>query len=181
MLTSVPPTRGLGPKLRKLRELLAKDFLSSNDVFSLSSMAGELLRFAAWTQANELRGECSANLVGPLSRRFLVLDALISICEVVGPAMNKEQWWGKLMETMSLSLPQDVASLRTRYGIATHDWVPLVRRIVAAIGIYREGRRPPPREVVEIKQEIFCKPIVHREFRSSMWNPWREDDKKFLG
>ena len=175
-MTAMPPARGLACKLARVQQMFSKPRLCRNDFPDLMSLAYDLVRYATTRLATDLSGETTYGLVAPLARRFLLLDSLWVICEVVGAPMNKGQWWDKLMETMPN--PQDI-SPPPRFP--RRGWYYFVEQLIAALEIYRTGGRPAPEMVVEIKRKIVSKEVGHPLFQSHLWDLWRQLDKEFSG
>ena len=174
----MPVTRGLSYKLAAVQQIFSKPRLSTHDFHALFGSAYELVSYAAKVLNRKLAGRDAYSVVGPLARRGLVLDSLWGICYVVGTALHKGQWWDKLMAKITVPTAVDQLGVRKGYG---HARLALVKRLVSAIDVCRTGKRPPPQELVEIKRAIFCGPVVHRDFTSPMWEPWRQDDKDLPG
>lgn len=108
-------------------------------------------------------------MLEPIVRRFLVADALLSVCEVVGPAMEKEKWWAEdLLPT--LNVPKGDENPTTLLGI-------LYRRFFNALELYKQSKRPSPKEVVELKQFVFHFESKGWDFNERRWDAWRIDNR----
>lgn len=162
--------------LAPIHKLLTKTHLCPEEVTILMYWASELVTFATVALPKPTTSAPPSEWVVPLARQFLVADTLWGICEVVGEAMNKETWWTEFM-TRLLSSSQFVSTGVQR----SNSRLPLVRRLIAALEIYRKGERPDAEEVVHLKREIFCRSSVHKQFRRACWDAWRQDDWDFQG
>lgn len=162
--------------LMPVRELLAKPELEEKELATLMQLGEKLLNEAVWSTTIGTGSDISWKVAQGLGRRFLVADYLWCICEVVGPPMEKDAWWGKLMgKYLHIGYLKSYASSKSR-GLSY-----LVRRFISALDEYRKGKRPQPRDVVMLKQAIFFK--LHRRswFRDPSWEPWRQDNNASLG
>ncbi|CDJ54090.1 hypothetical protein EBH_0020770 [Eimeria brunetti] len=157
--------------LTSVRELLIKPDLQPNELQLLISL-GEGLVKNVHNMGNFQKGEIPLYKVyKPIARRFLIADALWSICEVVGVAMKKEEWWCHVLDKLMLLPNMQISSRQMRTSRYRY-----VSRMVAALHTYRDGRRPPPKEVVELKRDIFCSRDTPEMFRSSDYDKFRDDD-----
>lgn len=142
----------------------------------LTSIAERLLRFAAQWHPTQLEGTPPYNAIQHAARRFLVVDGLWNICVVVGPKMNRNQWWERLMA--HVSVPQSLASYPLPDGSYV-DWRPFLALLRHALEDFRQGKRPSPEVIVALKRMIFCDPKFHVRFRERPWDPWRRDDEDY--
>ena len=159
-----------------IRQLLIKRELTGGDAETLMLLAYDLVAYASNWLAREFSGSSTGELVEYVARQFLVADHLVSICELLGPEMNTSQWWGPFMNEV-LKPPR----IRPMPKAENEYWAFFIDRVLAALDVYRAGRRAPPKEVVEIKRQIFCDPQTPRTFRRGIWNNWREDDEDSQG
>ncbi|CDJ54083.1 hypothetical protein EBH_0020700 [Eimeria brunetti] len=157
--------------LASVRELLIKQQLRPNEIQSLILLAEQLVKAVC------NMGKFSHNFLAPhrvrepAARRFLIADALWGISEVVGPLMRKDDWWNEVMDRLLLIPPMSITMRKME-----SDGSDMVIRIIAALRVYQGGRRPPPREVIELKRMIFCSPKSPYMFRSPAFDKFREDD-----
>lgn len=174
---SIPgePSR-LGEGLLSLRALLLKEELSEAEVKKVMSMAPSLLHFVSTWSPSQLEKLRPFDAINPVACRFLVVDALWSICSVVGPNMNQAEWWDRLME--HVAIPESLVSYPLFAG-AANDWRPFLASARDALEVFRRGRRPSPEAVVALKREILCNPGFHRRFKGRLWEPWRKDDEDY--
>lgn len=134
-------------------------------------LAESLISHAAWSERIGKGVIISWRLGDTLGRRFLVADYLWCICEVIGPAMQKQAWWGNLMEKYL-----DVSIVASRFQRKSGNRALIIKRLIDALLIYRAGERPHACEVVTLKQEILCKANRPERFKSPAWDPWRMDN-----
>ncbi|KAL8447593.1 hypothetical protein Emed_004274 [Eimeria media] len=161
-------TGNLPQLLNILQAFLAKPSLNEEEALSLQKHARELIRYARYCMTDSIGGTMASKFVVPMAKRFLVADILWSVCAVLGPSMEKDIWWRELMDKMladPLSWPP-ADRRRTARG-------ELVNYVLAAFHLYKEGDRPPPLAVVEIKRAIFSGNKAPFVFRQKPWDLWR--------
>ncbi|CDI75225.1 hypothetical protein, conserved [Eimeria praecox] len=173
---SRPPRGWLVSIMLPMRELFLKPELGREDARQLMRLAGELASFQQLHGHEEKPHMFPGELANLLGFRFLVVDYLWCACEVLGAIMNKELWWDAYMDKV-LDAPTMVVSRPEQ----AQEHLVLAERFLAALKMYRTGCRPLAREVVELKQELFCKKSSPRRFRSPQWEPWRQDNLASLG
>ncbi|CDJ35951.1 uncharacterized protein EMH_0046740 [Eimeria mitis] len=157
--------------LASIRQLLVKEQLTADELQSLIDLAAKVVK-NVYNMGKFRKGLVPLREVREhVMRRFIIADALWGICEVVGPSMRKEEWWKQVMEKLLLFPSASVTSGHMQTGRFQ-----VVRRFVAALQMYREGRRPAPREVIELKREVFCSPEAPPPFRSREYDIFRDDD-----
>lgn len=166
---------GIAEKLHPVRVLLLQQQLSLGDMQLLLKHGQRLLSYAQKFLTRKISASKLSHAIEPLSRRFLVADALWCICSVLGPAMQKEKWWTQLLDKMANGLS---ARLQMEVLIAKD---PFFCKLLAAMHLYRKGKRPSAKTVVLLKQSIFRPARSTREFKKSRWDPWRRDDRHFEG
>lgn len=161
------------PPLFSLREVLSRREVHGSALKTLLRSCEDLVEFLITAPQTERNTDFPCFLQEALGRRFLALDAVWCICELLGPAAQKEKWWRTMMDSV-LELPQ----LRIPQTMHQHSRFPLVMKLAAVLYEYNDGQRPPPREVVQLKRDLFDMNTGPRFFRYERWNPWREDDKE---
>ncbi|KAL8440107.1 hypothetical protein Efla_001988 [Eimeria flavescens] len=178
-VTGLPRSDGkiLAQELNTARIILAKPAVTASDVQALLNCATRLIDFASAHMSKPLRGRKCSDFLKGLSMRFFVADTLYCVCDVVGPAIKKGLWWDKLMSQMLAPSPMWSPKYMGSGLVASRRQ--LAERLISAFDLYSAGRRPAAREVVQMKQEIFCGDYVIPEFKDFWWNPWREADKEF--
>ncbi|CDJ43003.1 hypothetical protein, conserved [Eimeria tenella] len=176
-LTIAAPAAGAAAKLDPIRQIFLKPQISAQDMQQLVRLGEQLVAYAQKYLAKEISLKSNWRLSESMARRFLVADALWCICNIVGPAMQRGQWWDQILGKIGghEALVDHVNSLSSPNGPT------FLARIVAALEQYKRGDRPAPREVVELKMRILRQPCVTEEFRRPQWDPWRNDDKHFRG
>ncbi|CDJ59451.1 hypothetical protein EMWEY_00022210 [Eimeria maxima] len=159
--------------LQALRSLFEKKTLNQRDVDILLN-AVERLVVTSWLQSQKPPKQSRPRfLVEVLGDHFLALDAIVCAIELVGEHMQLSLWWEKFTASFNtnLSLPAPWSSGSTLVKFHRQ----LARRLIAALDIYKQGRRPPPGEVVALKKLLFCHPPSRLHFRDPKWDPWRHD------
>lgn len=166
------PTRlSLVQILQPIRQQLLKPRLGYSDLRALLRLTENLVSYGACTRSIGTGRISPAYLAGPLGRRFIMMDYLWSIFAVTKVETSNRPWWQSLMERLS-----DVNSVMFPTVARADSRFQFVLRLRSAMHQYKEGRRPPPREIVELKQELFCKENSPTVFKRREWDPWRQDN-----
>ena len=111
-------------------------------------------------------------LVRKLSSVLMVFDFLVCTIQLLGDKMNTDKWW-----------PQFVKKFRTEYYFPetspmrkTRALNKLVNRLSSALSVYKSGRRPDLREVVELKRIVITNAYRETQLWNPLWKIWMEDD-----
>lgn len=157
--------------LRHIRALLLLPSLDLKDVEELMTAAEDLatravseLAYPVKTSPNKMLREAAL--------RFLVLNAVHSAAQAVGPPMPP--WW-----------PQVTAEIVGGYHIVPLPgqrlaWsrnAGLTQRLIMTLFKYKAGDAPSPGEVIQLKREIFFGERTPPYFRLPQWDAWRGDDE----
>ncbi|KAL8447597.1 hypothetical protein Emed_004278 [Eimeria media] len=161
------------------RDLLAQQSLSLPDATLLHGCSEALLKHAM-TRLTKPVSSMSATLIAyALSVRFLIADTLWCACETLGDIMDKEEWWSRLMENMlTTSDSWSLKAFEQKQG--SKKTIRLTVRILNIVHMYKAGERPSPKDVVQIKQLMFCGGKLLPAFRQKLWDSWRQADKSFF-
>lgn len=103
---------------------------------------------------------------------FLAFDAIVCTIQLLGDSMDVSSWWKKFIAVFNLDASALLPSISNRVSVVNRR---LVRRLVDAIHIYKTGMRPPPGDVIALKNSIFCSPVAPSVFKDRKWDPWREN------
>lgn len=156
--------------MQDVRSLLRKARLEVRDMRFLKAAAFCLVGYAAET-ARTTKGIGMTGARFKLTMLFLVLDTLHCVCDAVGGLMNKEMWWGRMLQ--SLHMPDQYALGRSQ---SPHDPAPVfMRQLIRALRTYQSGDRPTADVVVGLMQQIFYHPGIHPKFLTRRWDSWRWD------
>ncbi|KAL8439009.1 hypothetical protein Efla_002418 [Eimeria flavescens] len=163
--------------LSRIRERLLKPELDAAEVEQLMLETEKLVRI---TSARARQGAAPQNpwlRIRHLGNLFLILDAVVSVREVLGPRMAASRWW----ENFVNSFPTDYEPTKARAGenIMMRTNHKLVSRLLAAIKIYKTGVRPHSFEVLKLKRMLLCSPYSINWFKHHRFDAWRKDDAKF--
>ncbi|CDI85524.1 hypothetical protein, conserved [Eimeria praecox] len=113
-----------------------------------------------------------------LGKYFLTFDFIVAGAQVLGPSMHLDIWWNLFAEHFDLTVALPPLHKHSRHCSTVQKI--LADRLLAALRIYKEGRRPPLKDVIELKRLLLCSPYTHRRFKQSLWDPWREDEELIL-
>lgn len=158
-----------------MRSLFAKTLLTPHDVETLMEEAEQLASYAA-DKLTRQQGRCTANyLVTKLSSLFMVFDHLVCTIQLLGDKMNTGSWWTEFVRKFHTDyfFPETARTERTE-TLNT-----LVNRLSSALAIYKSGRRPPLREVIDLKRTILTMAYKGSQLSHPLWKLWIQDDTDF--
>ncbi|CDJ68435.1 hypothetical protein, conserved [Eimeria necatrix] len=160
-----------------LRRLFAKSILNQEDTDTLVRTVEGLVD-VIWTQMQNRTMPIRPSLaVAALGHAFLAFDYIVCTVQLLGDAMQVPLWWGKFISAFDISYDHQRGRKRQlRPGLNAQ----FAHRLLNALNIYKTGTRPNVEEVVELKRLLFCFPHSPRPFRASQYNPWREDELRFM-
>ncbi|KAL8447596.1 hypothetical protein Emed_004277 [Eimeria media] len=165
-------------QLNAARRLLAKPSLDLVEAEELLGCANSLRAHASSRLRNALSGVSSFHFAHALALRFLIADTLWCACAVLGDIVKEGDWWQPLMELM-LAIDETWSLEKFKRQRDADEKIKLVKTIMRVMAIYKAGQRPSAKDVVQIKQMIFCGEDVLVAFQQSLWNPWRQADRSF--
>ncbi|KAL8272817.1 hypothetical protein Esti_003256 [Eimeria stiedai] len=159
-----------------MRTLLSKPELTLEDAHLLLHTAESMVDFAR----NHLRPNAPVGIADALRQVgffFMLADAVVSAIEVLNQHPASFHWWKPFVS----SFPQKYSVKRPRraWREMTYSNLRLLRRLAAALEIYKTGIRPHRREIVRLKRRLLCSPNSVAYFKSARWDPWRKDDEDF--
>ncbi|KAL8443907.1 hypothetical protein Emed_006502 [Eimeria media] len=162
--------------LAVLRELFAKSKLTPEDVEVLLDATEALVRFTR-SHIRPISTSRMAHVLRHVGIIFMSADAIASTAEILGLNLPSNWWWSSFIE----SFPQKDIVKEPRKDVkeAAHVNYALLKRLFAALDIYKTGVRPPVKEVLSLKRKLLCSQTTLTYFRTSRWNPWRIDDEEF--
>ncbi|CDI87824.1 hypothetical protein EPH_0062500 [Eimeria praecox] len=163
--------------LLRLRRLFAQKVLRQVDLDMLQDEIEDLVAVYWLRNQRVTKVKAPIRVVEALGTYFMAFDYIVCAIQLLGDYMQLPLWWEKFAESFNphLRLP-DPGPLRVRISMFYTD---LSRRLVAALDIYKGGKRPPLREVVALKKMLFCSPLGRHRLKDRKWNPWREDGECF--
>ncbi|KAL8439020.1 hypothetical protein Efla_002429 [Eimeria flavescens] len=168
---------GLYMMLSRIRERLLKPALDAGEVEQLMLETEKLVRMTLARLPQQSSPKALWHWVHHLGTFFLILDAVVSVRQLLGPRMAASEWWDHLVNCLPMDypppeVPADANKLnKFRYN--------LVSRLLAAIKIYKTGKRPDLQEVLELKRMLLCTRHSISYFKDRRFDPWRSDDAKF--
>ncbi|KAL8276027.1 hypothetical protein Esti_000143 [Eimeria stiedai] len=160
------------PHLHFMRNLLTRPTITraQAEVLILCSeeLVGHLWRF----HRTPVDGRKPSHTAYLLARRFLCLEALFTVIQILGPAMHAESWWPKLME----AIPTDVDFATPVLKPKIVESVSLAERLSSALASMKRGIRLSLEETVKLKRWLFKEATIKLGFQGPKWDPWRKDD-----
>ncbi|CDJ54032.1 hypothetical protein EBH_0072000 [Eimeria brunetti] len=159
--------------MRTMRKLLLKKSLNQIDANTLVG-AVEKLVTSSWVQSRKgARGRTPIYFVEALGRYFISLDAIVCASQILGDCMQLPLWWETFVASFNTNFP--LYNARSRANKLTDFHIDFARRLIAALDIYKTGRRPALTEVIALKRLLFCFPLGRHRFKGPKWDSWRED------
>ncbi|KAL8447604.1 hypothetical protein Emed_004285 [Eimeria media] len=175
------PGESLDSMLERARRILDQPTLSIEDIRTLQSTAEKMISFSGRYFIKEVAMAADSGLIQSMGARVLLAHYLLAVCKVVGPNMQKQQWWGPQMGHV-LTPP---SGWRPPSGSATSarvkDRAVLVQNLISAMNILRRGERLPAKVIVPIMQELLCSPDTQKYFKHRGWRGFRKANQRFLG
>ncbi|CDI88031.1 hypothetical protein, conserved [Eimeria praecox] len=159
----------------KMRTLFAKASLAAEDVETLMTEAELLANYAAVKLARPYTSCTTSYLVRKLSSLFMAFDHLVCTIELLGAKMNTSIWWSEFVKKFHTDyrLPEKATKERTEVLNK------LVNRLSSALAIYKSGKRPPLREIIQLKRSILSQTYKESQLSNPLWRLWLQDDKDF--
>ncbi|CDJ27968.1 uncharacterized protein EMH_0036450 [Eimeria mitis] len=151
-----------------LRDLFSKPSLTAVDIDKLLQET-EMLANYATTRLARTYGRCTASyLVRKLSTLFMLFDHLVCSIELLGENMDTPSWWPEFVRKFSTEyhLPLTGRTRRER------ELSRLVNRLSSALATYKEGKRPPFREIIELKRTIIAEASAESQLTNPLWELW---------
>ncbi|KAL8447603.1 hypothetical protein Emed_004284 [Eimeria media] len=176
----IVPEESVDGLLETVRYILEQQTLSVEDIHTLQSVGEKLISFSN-RYFRPLKMNNDSNLMRSLGIRVIVAHYLLTVCEVVGPNMQKEQWWDSRMRSVLTPPP----GWQPPSGPVTHsrakDRAVRVQNLISAMNILRRGERLPAKVIVPIMQELLCSPDTLAYFKHRGWKGFRKANQRFLG
>ncbi|CDJ51675.1 hypothetical protein, conserved [Eimeria brunetti] len=165
--------------LKTIRRLFLQPTLGQSDVNTLMTALEDLVYSSlANVKKNKLHPTSSLFLPS-LGKYFIAFDYLVSARQILGPYLRAEEWWESFISCFDLDFPMYKyipVNKHSRHTTAVRKI--LANRLLEVMQIYRRGRRPPLRTVIELKRLLLCSPYTHKRFLEGKWDEWREDEEE---
>ncbi|KAL8442747.1 hypothetical protein Emag_006231 [Eimeria magna] len=174
------PGGSLGTLLEPVRIIMAKTQLSHSDILELQRLGVSLMAYAGLRMMKPVKKSQHSALVQPLTQRLLLAHYLLAVCDLVGPAMQRENWWYLYMQRVLEHPPNWEPLPEERAKQVGRARPALVKMIVEAMAILRRGQRVPPQLIVPIMQQVFCTDFTIKYFSRSEWAGWRQAEADFF-
>ena len=158
-----------------MRRLFAKASLTPEDVEMLMTEAELLASYAAVKLSNPLKKRTANYLFVKLSYLFMAFDHLVCAVELLGEKMNTVKWWAQFVKKFDTDFFLSEPARMER----TEELSKLVNRLSAALAIYKEGKRPPVMEVIELKRAVLTQQYRGSQLSNPLWKLWVQDDIEF--
>ncbi|KAL8434462.1 hypothetical protein ACSSS7_003108 [Eimeria intestinalis] len=173
----VMPRTSLARAAQPVHDLLNKEHLNAKESRELISHSLLLVRFGS-SLTRPMTSKQPSELCVLLGRKYLMLDLLKSVELALGPHLVKPFIWDELVR--KLLVPPAHWERRplseTRFGTRSE----LIEYLLRALDRFRKGERPSPRLTVFLKRKLFCYEDSPPDFKKAVWDPWRQDDQKWV-
>ncbi|CDJ30174.1 uncharacterized protein EMH_0055930 [Eimeria mitis] len=158
-----------------MRRLFAKPLLTAGDVETLMANAEQLVRYATFKLTRPDNIHAASRRFMKLSSLFMVFDHLVCTIELLGEKMDTDSWWPGFVTKFQTDydLPEKARMKRTSMLSQ------LVNRLSRALSIYKQRRRPPLQEVIELKRLVIREAYNIGQMANPLWQLWMQDDKEF--
>ncbi|KAL8436949.1 hypothetical protein ACSSS7_001313 [Eimeria intestinalis] len=160
------------PHLSIIRMLLTRPSITPEEAEELIKSCEELVTCLLRFHTGPVDGRKPSRVAYVLARRFLSLEALFTVIQILGPAMRAELWWSDLVS----AIPTEVYFPKPPRKPKVLEGVLLAKRLSSALASLKSGVRPSLEETIAIKRMIFKEGSIELGFSESRWDAWREDD-----
>ncbi|KAL8440887.1 hypothetical protein Emag_007644 [Eimeria magna] len=163
--------------LSTAHDLLARPALSASEAELLMSTMELLVSYTRWGMGRTVSSGNYSHLLRQMGLYFIILDAVVSARQILGPKMVPERWWPSFVASIPTEsyLPESPTLPR----IAERYTYQLIKRLRPALKLLMAGIRPSVEDVVSIKRLLFCSQKSLAYFKGARWNAWRDDERKF--
>ncbi|KAL8448552.1 hypothetical protein Emed_003732 [Eimeria media] len=161
-----------------MRELLRKPVIDQNDAKGLVMYAEFLVSNALHTMRSPVKSRRPADVAEGLARRFLVFHMLHLTSKALKQPWQQQAWWTELANAIPTECPYTPGT--PRMMTTSEESVTLALQLSAAIDLYKNGSAPEDDDLVFLLRKIFCSMHSPYHLRKKVWDPWREEDSKFL-
>ncbi|CDJ43127.1 hypothetical protein, conserved [Eimeria tenella] len=165
------------PLLSKACELLAKAFLSPEELDAVSYIAERLIAHAVECQTRDLRGLPSHRAIQILGVRFLIFDIIVSAVDLLGQR-PEGSWWEKLSNSVPHFYGERPRGLRVSKRSKVLNLV--AQQLSAALKCLKSGIRPSCTVLISLKQFLTCSPYAPPFFKQSSFDSWRKANNSFV-
>ncbi|KAL8439518.1 hypothetical protein Efla_007212 [Eimeria flavescens] len=94
--------------------------------------------------------------------------------------LTATSWWKDFTESHETDIILPAATQGAQIARPALGFnVKLVNRLSVALATLKQGKLPPPKEVLELKLMIFCHKHSPKVFREALGSPWREADAQY--
>ncbi|CDJ54250.1 hypothetical protein, conserved [Eimeria brunetti] len=160
---------------KTMRSLFAKASLTAKDVGTLIMEAELLVNYAKHKLAATCKRSDSSYVAMRLSSLLMIFDHLVCTIELLGDAMDAENWWTEFVQMFTTDYKFPEWGKRQR-GATRNK---LANRLSAALSVYKKGIRPEFEEIIELKRAIISSPYADSQLANPLWKLWIKDDREF--
>ncbi|KAL8438858.1 hypothetical protein Efla_000776 [Eimeria flavescens] len=158
--------------LRVMHDLLRKPELNNIDVEDLVRASEQLVQYLLTRQTRNLPEMSPRRRAELLGTRYLCFDVLISLTQVLGPAMRPQEWLPRLARAIPSNLPSSALHVRK----PNERFSELCKKLSEALALLKQGQRPSPEMTIYLKRNLFSLSGGPFCFKDKKWDPWRDDD-----
>ncbi|KAL8440516.1 hypothetical protein Efla_007737 [Eimeria flavescens] len=147
--------------------------ITSLEAVALIMEVRATLQYLTSHETHPLRGKRPTEVVRALSARFMCLDAVLSVIQVVGPPMNPQEWFPDFVA----AIPTEYTPPRAKRNAVSWGNVRLAVRLSEALALLKQGIRPPAEVMINLKRDILHVETGATNLRGPAWDTWRSDDQ----
>ncbi|CDJ58482.1 hypothetical protein, conserved [Eimeria maxima] len=158
-----------------LRDLFKKEALGEVDARKAYVSAIRLAKFLLARHRTRVREMPPVRAAYVLGRRYLLLDSIVSVLQVLGNFEESRREWEAFVKLIPTTLV-----IHKKGGGPSHNLNRrMVSRLMQALELLKQGKRPSAEETVELKRYLFkCLPTS--DFSCMDYNPYRRDDAEWI-
>ncbi|CDJ60993.1 hypothetical protein, conserved [Eimeria maxima] len=163
-------TRWAAPLLQRAQNVLWAERISAEGLHQLKLVAQKLAMHLLYFQKERLVGLNPSAVLPRLGVRFLAFDVIVCTLQLLGQSATVP-WFRRLAN----AVPNDwgvIRDAKVNSPQANFNMV-LVEDLVRAVELLKQGTRPSPEQLVEIKRRLFCSEYSPKSFLSSTYTQWR--------
>ncbi|KAL8434387.1 hypothetical protein ACSSS7_003213 [Eimeria intestinalis] len=162
--------RGIPILLRIMHDVFSQRELTEEQVESLCRASEELVNYLFFHHQTSLNHEYPHRAADRLALRYLCFEALVCAIETLGPAMNAQQWFPKLVRAIPIEYKYSGGE---RFRRARH-YISISQRLTQALRQLKMGVRPSPEETHFLKRALFDERLAPAVLRSSQFDFMRK-------
>ncbi|KAL8434390.1 hypothetical protein ACSSS7_003216 [Eimeria intestinalis] len=161
--------------LKRVQGLLKKEVLEANEAQVLVSLTESLVRYLVLRHRSRLPIINPSLTADRLGMRFMCLEAIVCLMQLLGPAISPHLWWDPFVRWV----PTEYNPLPSQSRLPrAAEFRELCIRLSYACKRLKRGLRLSEEDTVQLKRDLLTTQAPTR-FKESKWDAWRLDDILF--